>query len=351
MTPEHTETSTAETSSAEPSTAAHNVTSTATPYRWGRLATDDVTAWASLTNVLADVDETEEFYEPEDLAEELGESGLDPALDTWAVWDGQQMVAFGMVRVAVHLDHDGRVRCYLGGGVHPEHRGRGIGRQLMDDMERRGAQLAAERHPGRPAFWRADGGLEGSSVRALLEHRGYAIVRYFNQMTRALPGQPLRAEGTKVTLEAPPGIRLASPDDSMEEALRVSHNEAFRDHWGSTEQSAEGWHDHWTSRSSRPALSSLAIDGAGRPLAYVMCGQWVDRELYVNLVGTVPDARGRGLAMACLGRTIELASAAGDYNRIELHVDSVSPTGATRLYERLGFSVKKTFASYQRDIT
>ena len=35
--------------------------------------------------------------------------------------------------------------------------------------------------------------------------------------------------------------------------------------------------------------------------------------------------------------------------RADLDVDSESPTGATRLYERLGFTVKKTFAAMQRD--
>ena len=41
----------------------------------------------------------------------------------------------------------------------------------------------------------------------------------------------------------------------------------------------------------------------------------------------------------------------GTYDTIELHVDSVSPTGATLLYERLGFEATKVFAAYQRPVT
>lgn len=71
---------------------------------------------------------------------------------------------------------------------------------------------------------------------------------------------------------------------------------SFRDHWGSAQTAPESWHDHWASRSARMGVSSVALDPAGRPLAYALCAEWVDRELYVNIVGTVPSARGRGLA-------------------------------------------------------
>lgn len=313
-----------------------------TAYRWSRLRPPDVAAWSELANTLAEVDQTEEFYSPEDLAEELGEHGVRPELDTWAAWEGERMAGFGQVRVAHQPDAEGRARVALGGGVHPEHRGQGLGRALMERSEARGAELASERHPGRAAYWRVDGGLEGASVRALLEHRGYAIARYFNQMTRPLPGPPLDV--------AEAVVELRTPEPAMEAALREAHNAAFADHWGSTPQTPQGWHDHWTVRSNRMAVSTIALDDDGSPLAYVLCGEWVPRELYVNLVGTVPQARGRGLARACLARTIALAGGSGHYDVVDLHVDSASPTGATRLYEAVGFTVKKTFATYQRDV-
>lgn len=35
-------------------------------------------------------------------------------------------------------------------------------------------------------------------------------------------------------------------------------------------------------------------------------------------------------------------AASGDYDVIDLDADSDSPTGATRIYERLGFTIKHT---------
>lgn len=136
-------------------------------YRWDHLRLDDVVAWAGLIDALALADDTDEHYSPQELTEELHEHGLDPQQDTIAVWDGDAMVGFGQVRASAALNADGQVRVWLSGGVHPEHRARGIGRRLLDLSEARGAALARERHPGAPAFWRADGNLRDTDHRSL----------------------------------------------------------------------------------------------------------------------------------------------------------------------------------------
>jgi ribosomal protein S18 acetylase RimI-like enzyme len=302
---------------------------------WRPLTPADIPAWASLTNLLAVVDQTDELYEEEDLAEELTEHGFNPELDSWTQWDGDLMTGYGQLRV--RQDHDGNAVAHLGGGIHPDYRGRGLGRQLMDLMESRAVTLCQERYPGAPQLWRVPGNLEGASVRPMLEHRGYQIVRYWNEMKRQLP----------VTVEVPDvDALLVSPTDEHQEATRVAHNEAFRDHWGAGPRSPDQWADEWTARSNRMPISTLALDHQGHVLAYVLVGEWVPGEAYVNLVGTVPGARGRGLAHAALMRTISLAQG---YDHIALDVDSASPTGATRLYEKAGFAVTKTTASYQRE--
>lgn len=306
---------------------------------WQHLRTDDVPAWAELTNLLAKVDGTEEFYEPEDLAEELAEHGFDPEQDSWALWEGDQLVGYGQLRL--RESHDGEVKLHLSGGIHPDHRRRGLGTQLMERMESRGVELAAERHPGAPALWAASGGVEGASVRPMLEQRGYAIVRYWNEMKRLRSDEPVVVPDVDA--------RLVSPTAEHQEATRLAHNEAFRDHFGSGPSSAEQWADTWTSRTTRLPISTLALDDEGQVLAYVLAATWVPEEAYVNLVGTVPAARGRGLAQAALLRTVSLALEQ-DYAYVALDVDSASPTGATRLYERAGFSVTKVTCSYHRSV-
>lgn len=315
-----------------------------TDLRWTHLTADTTPQWAELTNLLAKVDGTEEFYESEDLVEELEESGFDPATDSWAVWDGSRLVAYAQLRVGASLNDEGAVRCQLGGGVHPDWRGRGIGRELIARQEARAAELAAQRHAGAPFFYRTSGELEGSATRRLLTHMGYAVARHFNSLTRPLPG-------ASVVVPDLDGVTLRRPVDADSPAVRATHNAAFADHWGSAPMTDESWHDYWSARAQRRQVSTIAVDDRGEVLAYVLAGQWTPRELYVAAVGTAPAARGRGLAAACLTRTITLASESGDYDKVDLDVDSESPTGATRLYERVGFTLARTTAAMQKDAT
>lgn len=310
-------------------------------YRWAPLTLEDVPAITELVNHLATVDGTEEFFREEDVAHDMGRSGFDPQRDSVGVWDGETLVGFAEVGVPTTPDNEGNGRGWVSGGVREGYRGQGLGRELMDRMEPRAEELVGERHHGaRAAYLRASGGLVGSGAERLLRHRGYETVRFYNELTRPLTGA--------VTVPEVAGVQLLSPTDEHEERVRLAHNDAFRDHWGSGAQSEQAWHDNWRGSSRRGAVSTVALDDAGAVLAYVICSEWVDRELYVDIVGTVREARGRGLARAALLRTIDLATRSGDYDVVELGVDSENPSGATRLYEQVGFVHKLQTTSMQR---
>lgn len=306
---------------------------------WTALTPETTSQWADLTNLLATTDDTDEFYDAEDLAEELSEHGFDAERDSWAVWDGDTMVAYGQLRVSPSLTADGQARADLGGGVHPQWRGRGIGTELLAAMEPRAVELANERYPGAPVQLRTQGGKEGSDARPLLEDNGYAPVRYFTDMTRPLPGDALAA----------PDPRVQPFTSELAEAVRLAHNDAFATHWGSTAQSPERWADTLGARSFRADDSRVLLGEDDEVLAYVLAGQWVDRELYISLVGTRQAARGQGLARAVLSAAVADAAASGRYDLVDLGVDSANPTGADALYASIGFTPVRTQATYAKD--
>lgn len=317
--------------------------------RYAALSAATVEPWSGLTNLLARVDGTEEFYGPDDLAEELEEPGFDPTRDSVSAWDGDLMVGYGQLRLGDGL-RDGVAKASIGGGVHPEYRGRGIGREIMDRLEARARELAAERQPGVPLTADLWTGSAGSSAERLAVARGYAPVRYFSDMRVDLPlADPV--EESRADLPAGPHIEVFT--SGLGEAVRRAHNEAFADHWGSVPRSEERWADQLASRSFRPALSRVVLSTDMRLApeervdAYALCGEWVDGELYVSLVGTRRRARRRGLGLALLGSIVRAASDAG-YRLVELTVDSESPTGAGRIYERAGFIRVRTSSVYQR---
>jgi ribosomal protein S18 acetylase RimI-like enzyme len=306
--------------------------------RWTTLDRASTPAWSELTNLLARVEGTEEFYSAADLAEELAESGFDPARDSWAAWDGDRLVAYGQLRVAAELLESGQCRAQLDAGVHPDWRGRGIGIRLMDALETRAREMASQHHPGVPLQLRASGRLPGDPVRPLLEHRGYRIARYFTDMERPLPGDPLPAADQHVRPYR----------SELSEKVRLAHNDAFATHWGSTARSAQAWREQLASRTFRPDSSTVWMQD-GDVLGYVLTYQWVEGELYIGQVGTRQRARGRGLARACLLASLHAAVNSGRYHLVDLSVDSENPTGAGALYESVGFTATRTVASYIRD--
>jgi ribosomal protein S18 acetylase RimI-like enzyme len=149
------------------------------------------------------------------------------------------------------------------------------------------------------------------------------------------------------------GTRLVPFDLSMDEALRLTHNEVFLDHWGSTPKDEESWKTWFTgARAFRAGSSYLVLDGE-TIAAYVLGYEWEAdtaatgvRELYIGQVGTRRSHRGRGLARAGLAKVLTEATSAG-YQRASLGVDADNPTGALGLYESLGFVVNKKWVTYR----
>lgn len=311
---------------------------------------EHIAAWARLTNRLAVVDATEEFYAAEDLAEELEEPGVEPRLDTLGLWDQDAMVGFGQLRVAQEL-RDGRGRVSIGGGIAPEYRRRGHGTAIMDTLELRAAEKMAERHPGVDFTIDVWGNAPGHASGAMAVARGYRATRYFQDMSVAPPGfrpQGRPAAGPADALPVP-----YSPDFS--EQVRTLDNEAFADHWGSTPKSVEEWAAMSGARSFRGEYSRVLLEtGTGaapaRALCHVLAAEWVPGELYISRVGTAREARGRGYAAWVLSVAIQAAFDDG-FTKVELSVDAQSPTGAAGLYRFLGFELIRQGVVYRKAVS
>lgn len=312
-------------------------------YRWARVRASDAAAWVALIDRVRAVDEGEDPATPELLVDELSIAGVDPEQNSWALWEADRMVGFALVTLASGPDQRGILRCSLNGVVDPAVRRQGIGTALMDLMEPRAAVLAAQRHPGVTAELAAGGRVDGHPVRQLLAARGYEISRYWHEMRVALPP----AEGEP---DLPQGYTIRTVCESDSEQLRQAHNAAFEDHWGSSPIDESHWGVFFSSANTRVQLSRVIEGPDGELAAYTLLSQYQPRTAYVEIVGTVRAARGRGLAKACLGAALLAAGEDGSYDAAELHVDSASPTGATRLYEILGFKVAHTVASYRKPV-
>jgi mycothiol synthase len=308
------------------------------------LAPGDAGEWAALLTAIEKADGSGEHASEQDLREAFGGPNQDFANGSIGIYDGRGMVGYGVLTCRSEADpaHDMRYE----GGVHPSHRGRGLGGELLDWAERAAVPLHDGRFPGRPLSLSSGCLSSNAGAAALHEQRGYRPARWFHDMVRDLSAPIAQAV-------APPGVAIAGYTPDMAEHARLIRNESFRDHWGSTETTAESWTHFLASGAFRPRFSFLAYQGP-EPLGMLLGREHEAasaatgrRELYIALVGTRAAGRKRGIATALLNTAMSAARADG-CDRAALGVDAGSLTGAVRLYERVGFTVDRTWTAYRK---
>ncbi len=302
----------------------------------------DVPAVTACVRAAELADDVPEVTNEELTRDELEDVDLPTDSIVGAAEDGT-VVAFGTVQLWPAATRMHRVTMW--GRVHPDHRTDEIADFTVAWMAARGRQLVAHLDDGLPSY-------VGDSVhehvahwRERLERHGFAVKRWYLEMARHLT-DPLPQ------VELPAGVDVVPWIAEADAAVRLTHNEAFVDHWGSNPISEDRWHAWITgSRWFRPDLSFVARAAgeiAGYSLGYVYPDDVEVRgrtEAWVGQLGTRRRWRRRGVAGALLARTME-AAATGGLEYLMLGVDAENPTGAVGVYERVGFRPERRWVYY-----
>jgi mycothiol synthase len=239
-------------------------------------------------------------YDRDALLAEWETPGVDLAADGF-VTDG----AYGLL-----LGTDGRA------WVHPEYRGRGLGAALAGRLEararERGLAYLDQQMPRRD-----------TAGRALLEARGYSLVRSYADM---------RLPDTAVGALPVGNVRPYEPGRDTDAVQRVVER-AFEDGAGRVEPLEVVLARHpdttlWFVADAADGSLAGALRAELRPAGFITG--------YITQIATEPAHRGRGIGSALIGVAARAMVARGAVT-IRLHVRSSNPD-ALRLYERLGFS-------------
>ena len=233
---------------------------------------------------------------------------------------------------------------------------------LFEWAREEAAALGAER--GVPVTQMDSGAFADDPRQQLwLTGRGFLRMRSWWQMSREVrPGEgepgafPPPREGVTVRLVAREGDAMPDEDDlrTVHDVLETSFTDHFNSHQESfdefvarlREDPGHRW-DHWW-------IAELDRDGTALPVGALVgsVSPGEDGEpdgSYVEYLGVLAAARGRGVARSLLHAVIADAAGRGR-DRVGLEVDADSPTGATALYESMGFATKYVTQSWHRDL-
>jgi mycothiol synthase len=271
----------------------------------------------------------------------------DPARDLVLAEIEARVVAYARVFWTELVEGGRTYECF--GFVHPEWRRHGIGEAMLRHNEARLREIATD-HPDVEPKWLTSEGVDTDlGNTALLRKHGYEPVRYFYDMVAS------SLEGVAAP-PMPDGVEQRPVTRDQYRTIWQAEAEAFRDHWGEAEWTEEDWRRFDADpQMADPALWRIGWDGDEVAGAVITSVPVEENErhgrarVYVAGVSVRRPWRRRGLARALLGGSLVAARDAG-FTSASLGVDTDSPTGATALYESLGFAPERTFVAYRKPL-
>lgn len=232
----------------------------------------------------------------------------------------------------------------------PEWRGLGLRHVMLRENERRLREIAGE-HPGElDKFFEARANSAKNHWGSLLEEQCYRPFRHNLLMVRPdLENVP--------DISMPGGLEIRPVRPEHHAAIFKAAEEAFRDEPNFAEEmwSEQGLRFVSEWRMFRPEIWQVAWDGdevAGAVLNFIDLEEnkkfgrnWG----YTMAIFVRRPYRNRGLASALIVRSFEVLRREG-VSDAALGVDFENPSGARRLYERLGFRLFEQFTRYRKPL-
>lgn len=234
----------------------------------------------------------------------------------------------------------GDQRTALANLVHPDWRGRGVGKYLMGWSLARVGPLAAGAGADRPALQIRTETLTDAADRL---YRAFGFAPIFEELVMQrdlhgpLPDRPLDSD-----------VTLAVWHPCLVDQFFQAYDASFRDRPGFPRWSAEQWVAWVADDDLAPEWTLLALRGE-IPLGFLTASADPSTEPpggYISQIGVIPEHRRRGLASALIVAAMQRMQASGA-PLASLTVNTNNP-GAILAYDKLDFAIVGRRARYER---
>ena len=291
-----------------------------------------------------------EFVEtPEDVADDFRHlQNCDPSKDMLFVEVNGTTVGFCRCEWHSRL---GGVRTYEHSAyLVPKWRTKGLRKAMLRENERRLREIADEHPKDFTKTFEVRTNFEKNNWRSLLEEEGYRPFRHNLMMVRPnldnIPNLPL-----------PEGVETRPVRTEHLRTIFKAAGEAFREEPNFAEElwTEEGFKYLTEWRAFRPEIWQVAW--ANDEVAGAVLNMIDDEENrkfkrnwgYTMAIFVRRSYRNRGLASALIARSFEVLKREG-VNEAALGVDYENPSGARRLYERMGFRLFQQYTRYRKPL-
>jgi ribosomal protein S18 acetylase RimI-like enzyme len=308
--------------------------------RWSAWSAEALPDVSRMLTEVERVDEPSERHSLDELWEDFDSETMH--LDRDALLARDEAGDVVAIARALCTDHDREVRrAVLAGEVRPDWRARGVGRAVMTWQLAHARQWYAAHHRPEhgPLRLSVFSDSKKTDEHRLAERAGLLRARYYVELTR------LFGAGEAIEVPTLDGLEIRPWRTSTPEETLAVRNACFRDHWGSVERPMQSWMASLEAKSFRPDWSFVVVDPPSDGIAgFLMSSAYEQdwepqgyRSGYIELLGTLRQYRGRGIATALI-RSAMRAFLDDGIEAAEIGVDAENPTGAFGLYTGLGFA-------------